>query len=173
VQIIIDKIPSDVEISDTLNFKDIRGELNCIAESFNPISANGFSWKYSKSKIGVARGLHWQNLISPQEKIIHVSSGNILDILLNMDPASCDYGKCYRFNISSESQKVFRIPSHYAHGFVALTDVEFMYLCLGKYDEDNEMVINMIEWLPNTLNLDNIVMSEKDRIAKFFNTKAH
>lgn len=172
MQSIIDEVPEDVIATEILNFSDMRGELNCLAESNSSVCANGFSWKYSNSWRGVARGLHWQNMSSPQEKIIYVSTGKILDILLNMDPKSKDYGTCYRFIISSDSRNVLRIPSHYAHGFIALTDVQFMYLCFGKYDELNECVINIADYLPSQYNIDNIIISEKDKNSAKFERKS-
>jgi dTDP-4-dehydrorhamnose 3,5-epimerase len=165
---IIDDIPSDVIVTEAITFNDARGELRCLAESFSTITIDGFSWKFSNSSRGVARGLHWQNMESPQEKIIYVSEGKILDILLDMDPKSKNYGTCYRFSISHEFGNVFKIPSNYAHGFIALTDVQFMYLCFGKYDEKKEHVINMTDYLPKTINLDTLIMSEKDKKSTKF-----
>ena len=67
----------------------------------------------AKSKRNVIRGLHFQ-LKNKQTKFIYVSSGKILDVVVNLKSNSKDFGKVSRF-ILNEGDILF-IPDFYGHG---------------------------------------------------------
>ncbi|MGY3802539.1 dTDP-4-dehydrorhamnose 3,5-epimerase family protein [Pigmentibacter ruber] len=143
-------------------FTDNRGSLDIIYEGImvnDPISL-----KRSYSKPYVFRGLHLQLPNSPQRKIIEVLKGEIIDICVNFNKNSKNFGKILTQKISSEDFISYEIPHSYAHGFIALTDVTFQYLCIGNYSAEHELSIS-----PPTdffkdleLNQENIIISPKD-----------
>lgn len=123
----------------------------------------------SFSKKGVIRGLHFQITPNAQEKYITVLSGEIIDVILNIDPNSDEYGQYKSFHMKSGDQLV--IPDNYAHGFHALEDTYFLYKCSNVYDKNSECSYNirsipMEVWGVSDVNSINI--SEKDKNAKLF-----
>ena len=71
-----------------------------------------------KSKKNVIRGLHFQKK-NQQTKLIHVTEGKILDVVINLKKNSKYFGKVSRF-ILNEGDILF-VPKFYAHGYECLT----------------------------------------------------
>ena len=141
---------------------DSRGQLDICFEHDFDLSSNGISIKESTSIKGVARGLHLQDpIIAPQVKIIEVLEGVILDFIY--DPRLPE--TVYYFQLSDHDNVSIFIPKNFAHGFIALTDVRFRYTCLGRYDEANEVIYNILDSASQLLKLDNILLSDKDRLS--------
>ena len=85
------------------------------------------------SKKGALRGLHYQTLNS-QAKLIHVISGTLFDVALDLRKESSTFGKYHAELLKAEENKVIYIPEGFAHGFIALTEnTIFSYMCSGKY----------------------------------------
>ncbi len=166
----MNQLPKDIEVFDHLIFPDSRGKLKCIYESDKTEKIEGFSSKISNSLPNVARGIHWQNQLSPQIKVITLLKGSIKDFLINLDKNSKDFGKLFCFDLSASSQKTILIPSHYGHGFLAKEETTFFYFCFGKYAEKNEITINLAELVRQRTTIDtkNWIISEKDYNAKRF-----
>ena len=129
-----------VQVLDSKTFSDSRGSLNVVFEDYEILKSK-ISIKRSYSKQGVARGLHWQKLIKPQEKLISVRSGKILDFVLDMTASD---GTLYYFELDQNVSDFIRIPSRFAHGFIALEPTNFEYLCIGEYSEEHECTINVL-----------------------------
>ena len=100
----MNQIPTDIQVFDHLIFPDTRGYLKCIYESDKTETIEGFSCKISNSLPNVARGIHWQNQLSPQIKVITLLKGSIKDFLINLDKNSKDFGKLFCFDLSANSQ---------------------------------------------------------------------
>ena len=64
------------------------------------------------------RGLHFQT-INKQTKIIHVINGKILDVAVNLNKKSKEFGKVYKFILSAGD--IILIPNFYAHGYECLS----------------------------------------------------
>ena len=167
----MNQIPKDIQVFDHLIFPDSRGYLKCIYESDKTEKIEGFSCKISNSLPNVARGIHWQNQLSPQIKVITLLKGSIKDFLINLDKNSKDFGKLFCFDLSANSQKTILIPSHYGHGFLAKEETTFFYFCFGKYAERNEITINLADLVKErtTIETKNWIISAKDHNAKKFN----
>jgi dTDP-4-dehydrorhamnose 3,5-epimerase len=169
--------PSDVEIVGCKKSVDSRGELVITHEgAINDVVAI----KRSISKKNVLRGLHFQKAPHPQRKIIEVIDGSIIAMLINMDLSSSNYGKFYSMEIHSAEGRVFHIPSHYAHGFLTMTDVVFQYLTIGAYSADSEIAITPPRNFYEDQNIESnfLTISDKDRLAfcyekYFFNCKLY
>ena len=90
----------------------------------------------AKSKKNVIRGLHFQKK-NQQTKLIHVTEGKILDVVINLRKNSKYFGKVSRF-ILNEGDILF-IPKFYAHGYECLTKKCTIFYHLEKYrDAMNE-----------------------------------
>ena len=100
-------------------YRDKRGYLR---ETFRNkfIKKNFIFDVMSFSKKGVLRGLHIQT-IKPQAKIITVTHGKILDVVVDLRKKSKSFGKYFSIVISDKSDFSFYIPEGFAHGFLCLS----------------------------------------------------
>lgn len=162
----INNLPKDINVFDVKNFEDERGYLRCLFESSNqisPLSLNALKISYSKKN--VARGLHWQKLSNPQSKLVTVLSGKILDILVNLDKSSENFGHVYKFILESGMKKMVLVPANYAHGFLALENTLFLYACSGAYNENAEISISLTDYISKFVNATELIQSKKDKLA--------
>ena len=100
-------------------YNDKRGYLR---ETFiNKLFKKNFVFDVmSFSKKGVLRGLHIQT-IKPQAKIITVTHGKILDVVVDLRKKSKSFGKYFSIVISDKSDFSFYIPEGFAHGFLCIS----------------------------------------------------
>lgn len=151
-------------------FRDARGWF---LESFNARSfaeATGLDVRFlqdneSLSAAGVLRGLHFQAPPHAQGKLVRVTSGAVLDVCLDIRPASATFGKHFALRLDGEEKVMLWIPTGFAHGFRTLADnTVFSYKCTAYYEKSAERTIL---WNDATLGIDwgidDPVLSEKDR----------
>jgi dTDP-4-dehydrorhamnose 3,5-epimerase len=140
---------------DATCYADDRGWLQVLYESDHLVLKRSFS------KAGVFRGLHVQMEPSPQVKLIRVVEGRIIDFLVDVRETN---GTIHRKELEPRDGWV-RIDAHYAHGFYALEDTLFEYVCDGGYDEANEKAVSIVAFLEQELGLEKLTLSDKDRSA--------
>lgn len=134
---------------------DNRGWLQVLYESPNMVLKRSFSLA------GVFRGLHLQVSPSPQLKIIRVVEGRIRDFVA--DPE--DPERRIHSTELQPSNGWVRIDPQFAHGFYALEDTLFEYICEGGYDESSEKAFSINEYLEEQLGFTNLIVSDKDRAS--------
>lgn len=134
---------------------DSRGHLDVLYEQGEVVL------KRSYSRAGVFRGMHWQRPPYVQTKLIRVASGRILDFVV--DAESTERQLFYR-ELGPEDGWV-QIGAHFAHGFYAMQDTEFEYLCHGAYNESAEQSYSIADFLSQRLGLRNVILSAKDAAA--------
>ena len=127
---------------------------------------------HSHSRKGVLRGLHFQKEPYAQAKLVRVSAGSVLDVVVDLRRNSPQYGKHYKTILSAENKSMLFITKGIAHGFLALEqDTVFTYKCDQYYHPEAEagiiyndptLAINW-EW-PE----DQLILSEKDRQLPLF-----
>ena len=125
-------------------FGDERGFF---LESYNRevFAANGLNIDFiqdnharSKQK-GVLRGLHFQAPPMDQTKLVRVTRGEVVDIVVDIRQGSPSYGKSYAVHLSEANHKQLLVPSGFAHGYMTLTDdVEFLYKVDKLYSPAHE-----------------------------------
>ena len=94
---------------------------------------------HSRSVKGVLRGLHSQRL-RPQGKLVRVARGAVLDVAVDINPASSTFGRHVAVELSDENHRQFYIPPGYAHGFCVLSDTaDFLYKCTEYYQPGDEI----------------------------------
>ena len=120
----------------------------------------------SMSTRGVLRGLHYQKQF-PQGKLVRVVRGTVFDVAVDLRTGSKTYGNWFGVELSAENKKQFYIPEGFAHGFLVLSEAEFVYKCTDFYHPGDEggMAWNDpeigIEWpLQDGVEL---IISEKDQ----------
>jgi len=161
-------IPDVIEIVPTYH-KDGRG---CFFETFNfndvPFldGVHFVQFMESHSHKGVVRGLHFQDGIHAQAKLVRVTQGSVFDVAVDIREESPTYGRWVGRELSADNNKSLYVPAGFAHGFMALEDhTKFTYAvdsywhaaserCL-KWDDPN---VN-IEW-PK---LNTYIVSDKDK----------
>jgi len=130
---------------------------------------------HSFSTKGVLRGLHFQRP-NWQGKLVRVTRGAAYDVAVDMRPGPT-MGDWFGLVLSAELKNQMYVPEGFAHGFLALTDCEFMYKCTRVYVpaeegciafDDPELGINWNE-IAAGYGIDNFSLSEKDtnRAAPF------
>jgi dTDP-4-dehydrorhamnose 3,5-epimerase len=75
---------------------------------------------YSQSVKSVIRGMHFQAPPHDHEKLVYVTQGTILDVILDLRANSPTYGKAVSMELNEFGHSVF-IPKGCAHGFLALS----------------------------------------------------
>ena len=92
---------------------DIYSEFG-ISRNFNE-SSDLFSVK------GALRGLHYQTRYS-QAKLLHVISGTIYDVAVDLRKDSRTFGIYHAELMKAEDNKVIFVPEGFAHGFITLSE---------------------------------------------------
>lgn len=126
----------------------------------------------ARSVYGVLRGLHYQKGEHSQAKLVRVSEGRVLDVVVDIRPDSPSYGRHVAVELSSDNFLQLYIPRGFAHGYAVLSDtVVFQYKTDRYYCPESEGAILWndpslgIDWL---LPEEDIILSEKDRINPLF-----
>ena len=110
-------------------------------EKFNFCQSN-----LSKSKNGVLRGLHFQTYPYAQTKLVSVSKGEILDLIVDIRKGSKTYGKGIQIILDDTSHYQLLVPKGFAHGFLVLSDTaEVHYQVDNYYSKDCDHVINSLD----------------------------
>jgi dTDP-4-dehydrorhamnose 3,5-epimerase len=154
-------------------FKDERGFF---VETYQKeeFEANGISVDFvqdnlSYSTAGVLRGLHFQNEPFAQGKLVRVTKGKVLDVVVDIRVGSSTFGQHRKFLLTEEAQNMVYVPTGFAHGFVALEDSIFTYKCTNLYNKQSE---SGIIWNDPDLAIDweieNPNVSPKDLILPTF-----
>ena len=162
-----------VEIIPTL-FKDDRGWFY---EFFNKntferagVRTDFVQENTSFSKKGVVRGLHLQLPPFAQAKLVTVLTGKVLDVVVDLRPASKTFRQVYYCTLTSELRNMLLVPEGFAHGFAALEDTLFYYKCSNFYNKAAESGILYndaelgIKWP-----LSEPIVSEKDLVLPTLN----
>lgn len=93
----------------------------------------------SKSSKNTLRGLHAQ-LVHQQGKLVHVISGEIWDVAVDLRPGSPTYKKWFGVTLSDKKPCQLYIPVGFGHGFCVLSDTaEVLYKCTDIYDPGSEI----------------------------------
>jgi len=103
------------------------------------------------------RGMHIQ--VSPHQsrKLVWVTHGEILDVLINMESK-----EVFTFELKEDSELVLYVPQNYAHGFQALSEKTIVnYLTDIEYHQASDTGFNPLSFgfhWPKPIG----VMSERD-----------
>lgn len=94
---------------------------------------------HSRSAKGVLRGLHSQRM-RPQGKLVRVARGAVVDVAVDINPASPTFGRHVAVELNDENHRQFYIPPGYAHGFCVLSEsADFLYKCTEYYQPGDEI----------------------------------
>ena len=127
----------------------------------------------TKSSYGVVRGLHYQLWPHAQTKLVRVTHGAVLDVVVDLRNGSPSFGKHISVELSADNKNQLFIPPGFAHGFVVLEDdTKFLYRVDNYYNSESERGIAYndselgIDW---KLNPNHFKLSKKDSNLPLFN----
>ena len=158
-------------------FRDNRGSfLICFNqaefEKETGIKTNFVLDNQSISQRGVLRGLHMQKGEFAQAKLVRVTQGKVLDVVVDARKNSPTFGESFSIILSSEDNKQLFIPRGFLHGFAVLeNNTIFSYKCDNYYNKEAEIGVMFndtdlkIGWM---LKKEDIILSEKDKFLMSF-----
>lgn len=118
---------------------------------------------------GVVRGLHYQLPPFAQDKLVRVTRGAILDVVVDMRRSSPGFGRWLALEISAEKWNQILVPTGCAHGFVTLEEnTEVIYKVTAPWSPAHERAVRFddpslaIDWRRPRSEL---VFSERDGAA--------
>lgn len=145
------KIPTKIKgvfIIETDSFEDERGSF---VKTFhidffkkNKLSTTFRESFYSISKKNVIRGMHFHLPPKDHSKLIYVTRGTILDVVVDLRNGSPTYGKYISVELSQKNHKMIHIPTGCAHGFLSLeNDTCTVYMQSSAYSPEHDMGIKL------------------------------
>ncbi len=151
---------------ENLYYKDNRGAFT------KPFSKNNNKLKkldfqieeiyYSISMANVIRGMHYQIPPMDHSKLIFLTSGKILDVLLDIRKSSKTYLKFMNIELTANRDALF-IPNGIAHGFLAYMDnTTVVYNQSTVYSPDNDRGI-LWNSLGFNWGIENPILSDRDK----------
>jgi len=157
-------------------FSDERGSF---LETFNEknlldILPPDIKWvqdNMSISKINVFRGLHFQRPPYAQDKLVRVSHGKVLDVLLDLRKGSSTFKRSISVELNSIKPQLLFVPKGLAHGFLSLEENScFNYKCSNYYHPQSEDCIDIKTIGQSFLPKSDLVMNSKDRVGRDLET---
>ena len=143
-------------------------------ESLTDLKVHFIQDNQSKSSKGVLRGLHFQIGDYAQAKLVRVTQGKILDVVIDIRLNSPTFGEHFSIVLDAVKHEQLYVPRGFAHGFLVLEDdTIFSYKCDNFYSKTHERGIH---YNSETLNInwgfpeEALLLSEKDKILPTFET---
>lgn len=172
MQVMATDLPGVYVIEPTVH-GDARGFF---LESFNAeaLARHGLSFPFvqdnhAKSGAHVLRGLHYQKPPMAQTKLVRVTAGRVLDVVLDIRKGSPTFGQWRSFELSAANFRQLLAPQGFAHGYVTLEpDTEFLYKVDNYYSPEHDAGVLWndpdlgIDW-GATFGPDGPALSAKDR----------
>lgn len=117
---------------------------------------------YSISKKNVLRGMHFQVPPFQHAKLVYVSCGKILDVVVDLRKTSATYNKYFAIELDNVNGRLLYIPVGFAHGFLALeneTIVNYAQTSCYSKEHDTGVLFNSfgLKW-----SVDNPIISNRD-----------
>lgn len=164
---------ADVMILKPQVLSDHRGEfMECFRQSEFELHCGMYNFvqdNLSRSYGGTLRGLHYQQHY-PQGKLVHVITGTIFDVAVDVRVGSPTYGAWVGHVLSADKGELMWVPPGFAHGFYVMSDMaDVFYKCTDYYRPGDE---HCIRWDSSSLEIDwplsdkyPLSLSDKDRQA--------
>jgi dTDP-4-dehydrorhamnose 3,5-epimerase len=117
---------------------------------------------YSTSNKNVIRGMHFQVPPYHHAKLVYVSHGRILDVVIDLRRSSATYKKHFTIELNGINGKYLYIPVGFAHGFLSLeneTIVNYAQTSCYSKEHDSGILFNSFEF---EWEIDNPIISDRD-----------
>lgn len=143
----VQSIP-DIKLIQSVRYEDARGYFS---ETFarSDFAAHGLPGDFiqdnqsSSVRAGTVRGLHFQHPPFDQAKLIRVLRGRILDVAVDLRPASPTYGQHVAVELNDQDDEQLFVPAGFAHGFCTLAPQTVVFYKVDKiYSAQHEGGVN-------------------------------
>jgi dTDP-4-dehydrorhamnose 3,5-epimerase len=118
---------------------------------------------------GTVRGLHFQRPPFAQGKLVRVTQGAVLDVVVDVRAGSPTFGQHLSVELSAENWRQLWVPEGFLHGFCTLIDdTEFLYKVTNFYSAEHD---GAVRWNDPSLGInwpvtgDSAIVSDKDSKA--------
>lgn len=102
-------------------------------------------------KKNAIRGIHYSPISANLVKAVYCVKGRIMDVAVNLDESSSDYGRKYIFELSDQDHKLLIIPNGFGHAFQTLENENIIVYAMSQtYGDYPDLAINPLD---NYLNL--------------------
>ncbi len=89
---------------------------------------------HSRSARHVLRGIHYQDMTAPMDKLVRCTFGRILDVAVDLRAGSPTFAQWVAVELSAANVKQLFVPRGFGHAFLTLSDAaEVQYKCTGYY----------------------------------------
>ncbi|MHB1193060.1 MAG: dTDP-4-dehydrorhamnose 3,5-epimerase [Longimicrobiales bacterium] len=86
------------------------------------------------SKQSVLRGLHYQLPPAAQGKLVSVTRGAILDVVVDLRRSASTFGRWVAAELTAEGGEMLWVPPGFAHGYLVLSeDADVLYKVTAEY----------------------------------------
>lgn len=90
-------------------------------------------------RAGTLRGLHFQRPPRAQAKLVRVTRGAVLDVVVDIRRGSPHFGRHVALELSAANGLIFYVPVGFAHGFLTTEpDTEVLYKVSDTYAPEAE-----------------------------------
>jgi len=162
----------EVKIITPKRFEDARGFFSEV-HSRRAFAEAGLNLDFVQdnhvfsAEAGTLRGLHFQSPPFAQDKLVRVTRGRIIDVVVDLRKSSASFGGYVALELSAENWRQVLVPIGFAHGYVTLdADTEVLYKVTNYYAPDYE---HGLIWNDPALAIDwgvdpaRVRLSDKDR----------
>ncbi|MDG4765611.1 dTDP-4-dehydrorhamnose 3,5-epimerase family protein [Solwaraspora sp. WMMD406] len=99
---------------------------------------------HSRSRQGVARGIHYTRTPPGAAKYVHCPNGRAYDVVVDLRVGSPTYGRWDAVELDPLTHRAVYLPPGVGHAFVAMeADTVMTYLLSREYDPDNELAVSI------------------------------
>lgn len=79
-------------------------------------------------RAGTLRGMHWQDRVAPEIKLVRCTRGAVVDVIVDVRPESPTHLVHAAVELTEDNGVALHIPAGVAHGFLTLRDAtEILY----------------------------------------------
>lgn len=118
---------------------------------------------YSRSNRSVLRGMHFQLPPFAQQKLVYVTEGAIIDVVVDLRKRSPSFGGYVKVNLHAYGESLL-IPKGCAHGFLTISDsATVVYNVTSNYSSDHDSGIRWDSFGFDWNGVEDAIISDRDK----------